>query len=127
MKKRIAQLFIVPFLLAGVAAGVVHAQIVDTTCNGTSASKSSLCDAKSANKGSILGSGGILTKVAQTLVYFAGAISVIMVTVAGFKYVTSQGDPGGIQSAKNTLIYALVGVTIAIFGQVIVSYVLKKL
>jgi len=56
-----------------------------------------------------------------------GIIAVIMIILAGFRYVTSGGDSGNISSAKNTLIYAIVGLAIAAFAQFIAKFVLNKL
>ncbi|MDL2341580.1 MAG: hypothetical protein QFB87_00690 [Patescibacteria group bacterium] len=55
-----------------------------------------------------------------------GVAAVIMIIIAGLKYVTSGGDSNGISSAKNTLIYALVGLFVAASAQLIVRYVLAN-
>jgi Type IV secretion system pilin len=60
------------------------------------------------------------------LSYLVGVASIIMIVIGGFKYVTSNGDSGGIASAKNTIIYAVVGLVIAIFAQGIVRFVIDK-
>lgn len=75
----------------------------------------------------MLGPQGIITKITQVIVYFTGAISALMVVIGGFKYVVSAGDSNGVQSAKNTILYALIGLVVAIFAQVIVSFVLSRL
>lgn len=63
----------------------------------------------------------------SVLSYFVGVASIIMIVIGGFKYVTSNGDAGGIASAKNTIIYAIVGLVIAIFAQGIVRFVIDKI
>jgi hypothetical protein len=55
-----------------------------------------------------------------------GIVAVIMVIIGGMKYVSSQGDSSGIASAKNTIIYALVGLIIVALAQVIVRFVLQR-
>lgn len=67
----------------------------------------------------------IIRGIISVLSYLVGIVSVIMVIIAGFKYVTSGGDSGRVASAKTTLIYALVGLVIVALAQVIVSTVLK--
>ncbi|HSX28000.1 MAG TPA: hypothetical protein VLF60_00945 [Candidatus Saccharimonadales bacterium] len=69
----------------------------------------------------------LISNVTSILAYFVGIASVIMIVISGFKYVTSNGDSGSVQSAKNTLIYAIVGLVVAIFAQVIVKFVIGKL
>jgi hypothetical protein len=75
----------------------------------------------------ILGPDGIVTKISQTVIYLTGAISVIMIVIGGLKYVLSAGDSAGVQSAKNTILYAIVGLVVTLFAQSIVSFVLSKL
>jgi hypothetical protein len=68
----------------------------------------------------------ILRVVLQLLSVIAAVIAVIMLIVSGFKFITSQGDAAGAASARNTLIYAIVGIVIVVFAQIIVKFVLKK-
>ena len=53
-----------------------------------------------------------------------GVAAVIVIIISGLKYVTSGGDSNGISSAKNTLIYALIGLVIAGSAQLLVHFVL---
>ena len=70
------------------------------------------------------GVSSIVKAAVSILSYIVGVAAVIMVIVAGFKYVTSAGDSGRISSAKNTLVYALVGLAVAALAQVLVHLVL---
>lgn len=54
-----------------------------------------------------------------------GVIAVIMIIYGGFKYITSSGDSNKVSTAKNTLIYAIVGLVIVALAQLIVHYVLN--
>ncbi|PID32355.1 hypothetical protein CR970_01130 [Candidatus Saccharibacteria bacterium] len=54
-----------------------------------------------------------------------GVIAVIMIIVGGFKYITSNGDSGNVTSAKNTILYAIIGLVIVALAQVIVRFVLN--
>lgn len=55
-----------------------------------------------------------------------GVAAVIMIMVGGFKYVTSGGDSSKTSSAKNTILYAVIGIVIVVFAQSIVFFVLKS-
>lgn len=55
-----------------------------------------------------------------------GVIAVIMIIIGGLKYVTSNGDSNQISSAKNTIIYALIGLVVVAIAQAIVRFVLNK-
>lgn len=56
-----------------------------------------------------------------------GIISVIVLIIGGIRYITSGGDSNNITSARNTIIYALVGLVIVAFAQLIVKLVLTKI
>lgn len=72
-----------------------------------------------------------LTKVIKNILnifsFVVGAISVIMIIIGGFRYITSGGDQKGVGDAKNTILYAIVGLVIVLFAQVIVKYVIGSL
>jgi hypothetical protein len=55
-----------------------------------------------------------------------GILAVIMIIWGGFKYVTAAGDANNITSAKNTIIYAIVGIVIAALSQFLVNFVLDR-
>lgn len=55
-----------------------------------------------------------------------GAVSVIMIIYGGFKYITSGGSDDGTKGAKNTILYALVGLIIVLLSQTIVKFVFSK-
>ena len=64
--------------------------------------------------------------VIKTFTVVVGIIAVIMIIIGGFKYITSGGDSSKVTSAKNTIIYALIGLVIVALAQVIVRFVLNK-
>jgi hypothetical protein len=55
-----------------------------------------------------------------------GVVSVIMIIIGGFKYITSGGEPGSVGGAKNTILFAIVGLVIVALAQVIVRFVLNR-
>jgi hypothetical protein len=82
---------------------------------------SSKCDAEAGNTVS-----NVLSQAIVVFSVIVGVISVIMIIVAGLRYVTSGGDANQVASAKNTLLYAIVGIVIVVFAQIIVRFVVKK-
>ncbi len=64
--------------------------------------------------------------VVNILSVVVGVVAVIMIIVGGLKYITSGGDSNGISSAKNTILYAIIGLVIVALAQVIVKFVLNK-
>lgn len=54
-----------------------------------------------------------------------GAIALLTITIAGFRYVISQGNPSETAKAKNAIIYAGVGLAVAILAYSIISFVVR--
>ena len=123
-KKIFPALLAIIFGLVVFAVPAAAVNPVEQVCKD--ASGSPVCEAGQSNN-SILGANGFMTKIVQMFVYIAGVISVIGLTVAGLQYTMANGDPGAIQTAKNSALYSLVGLLVAVFAQAIVSFVLSKL
>lgn len=68
---------------------------------------------------------GIAKKVIDIFSIVVGVISVFMIIYAGFRYITSGGDSGNTTGARNTLLYAIVGLIIVAIAQIIVRFVLS--
>ena len=73
------------------------------------------------------GSNGVIRIVSNILIWVVGIVAVIMIVWSGFKYITAAGDSGKIASAKSSLIYAIVGLIIAILAYAIVNFVMERL
>lgn len=68
-----------------------------------------------------------MTTVGNVLnsVYFAvGLVAVGMITFGGFRYALSQGDPNNVKRAKNTIIYAIVGLVVVLSAFTITNFIL---
>jgi hypothetical protein len=88
-------------------------QIGDTSgCNNDTANQQSL--------------NNLLTKIVNIFSIVVGVIAVIMIIVGGLRYITSGGDAGKVGTAKNSIIYAIVGLVIVALAQFIVHYVLAN-
>jgi hypothetical protein len=61
--------------------------------------------------------------VANLLIFLVGSVSVIMIIIGGLRYVISNGDQKQIESAKNTILYAVIGIVVAIASYAIVNFV----
>jgi hypothetical protein len=68
----------------------------------------------------------IIAGTINILSLLVGVAAVMMVIVGGFKYVTSNGDSNKIASAKTTIMYAILGLVVAVSAQMIVRFVLKQ-
>ena len=68
----------------------------------------------------------IITQIINIFSVIVGIIAVIMIVYAGFKYITSGGAQEKVTSAKNTILYAIIGLVIVALAQIIVKFVLNK-
>ena len=73
----------------------------------------------------LLGDNGILTSVTNVLLFIVGALSVIMIIWGGIRYAVSGGSGSAVSAAKNTIMYALIGLVIAFLAFAIVNFVLS--
>ena len=55
-----------------------------------------------------------------------GIIAVIMIIIGGLRYVTSAGNPEGAKNARNTILYAVIGLVVVALAQIIVHFVLHN-
>lgn len=91
-------------------------------CKGATLDGTGDCDSISANSGIR----DFARRGIELFSFVIGIIAVIMIIIGGIRYVTSGGDPTSTKGAKDTIIYALVGLVIAALAQVIVRFVLKQ-
>jgi len=68
----------------------------------------------------------IIRLVINIFSLIVGVIAVVMIIIGGLKYITSGGDSGNVTGAKNTILYAVVGLVVVALAQFIVRFVLDK-
>ena len=73
----------------------------------------------------LIGTSGVFTRITNTVLLAVGLISVIMLVVGGLRYVISGGDSKKVTDAKNTIMYAIIGLIIAILAYAIVNFVIS--
>jgi hypothetical protein len=74
--------------------------------------------------------GTLLTNIGSiinALFIVAGAVAVIILIMGGIRYITSTGDSGRIKSAKDTILYAVIGLVVVIIAKEIVGFVIGAL
>lgn len=67
--------------------------------------------------------GSVVGRAVRILVFVVGVASILMIINGGFKYITSAGDSTKTANAKNTIMYALIGLVLAALAQVVVNIV----
>lgn len=68
---------------------------------------------------------GLIETVIDIFSLVVGVVSVIMIIIGGLRYITSGGDSGNVSGAKNTILYAIIGLVVVALAQVIVRFVLN--
>lgn len=68
----------------------------------------------------------LVKQFVNIFLFAVGALSVIMLIWGGIRYTTSAGDSNKVQAAKNTVLYAIVGLVVAILAYAIVNMVMSK-
>ena len=95
------------------------AQAVDLFTNCTTAD----CSVVKENKLSYQNGATGVWKIIQVATGALGLVAVIMIVIGGIKYATSGGDASGTKSAKDTILYAVIGLVVALIGQTVVLLV----
>lgn len=117
--KQLKKLFIASLVIAGfgvilTSAPSAHAVDVWGACSGNS---SAVCNS-TGDQADVL-----IKNVINAILVVLGMIAVIMIVIGGIRYTTSNGDSGQIKSAKDTILYAVIGLVVAILAFAIVNFV----
>lgn len=83
-------------------------------------------DAKSGDN-PLYGPDGVIQLVVNVLAIVIGVAAIIIIIIAGIQYMLSTGDPTKVNNAKNAILYALIGLGIAVVARTIVVFILSKL
>lgn len=117
-------------LFGGTALATVSGTVASAACTGSSNGLDCAIDGANNVKTGGSKSGNLNTAIktiTNILLFIIGAVSVIMLIIGGMKYVMSNGSPDAIKSAKNTILYAVIGIIVAIAAYAIVSFVINQL
>jgi hypothetical protein len=90
----------------------------------TQAQEATVC--KKTTGDPISGSEGILLKATNIIAFIAGVAAVIFLILSGIKYITAQGAPDELSKAKESIIYAVVGIVLIALGRQIITFIISK-
>ena len=74
----------------------------------------------------LIGDNGVFSRITNTVLLIVGLISVIMLVYGGLRYILSGGDSKKVTDAKNTVLYAIIGLIISLLAFAIVNFVLNS-
>lgn len=69
----------------------------------------------------------IVQTIINIILAVVGVIAVIMIIFGGIQYSTSAGDSGKVKKAKDTILYGIIGLVIALLAFAIVNFVLDSI
>lgn len=113
---------ILPILICGVFATAVVSNVSALTLQ--EGAQAAQCDGCPSN---LFGDNGVFKQITNTILYIVGIIAVVMLIIGGIKYVISGGDAKKVTDAKNTILYAIIGLVISFFAYAIVNFVISAL
>lgn len=122
MKKNITSLVVALAITLGLGtltalpAGAIN--VFDEGCKGQT---SKICKETSSDTVN-----PIIQDIIGTLIFAIATISVIMIIVGGIRYVISNGDASKIKSAKDTILYSVIGLAVALLAYAIVNFVIQQ-
>lgn len=120
--RKILKLVLPMILMAGLVALAVVPEVSALTLQeGAEAAKCDGCPSD------LFGETGAFRQITNTILYIVGVIAVIMLIIGGIRYVISGGDAKKVTDAKNTVLYAIIGLVIAVFAYAIVNFVITSL
>lgn len=135
--KKIGQgLMLVPALaltLSFVAPSAVFAVEGGPTCTGGNGditqgpAGGAACAKPASGATNLFGPNGIFITITNILLFIIGAVAVVMLIIGGIRYVVSSGDQNAVTSAKNTILYAIIGIVVAFLAYAAVNFVTAQL
>ena len=135
IKKAMLTLLAAPVLAAGVA-GLVAPHVGAAASDNGFGLKKGVTSAKGSDQVSCLfGSEkegctdgtGIFQTIVNVILFIVGAVAVIMIVIGGVRYTVSNGDSNAVTGAKNTIMYAIVGLVVAIIAYALVNFVVVNI
>jgi hypothetical protein len=134
LKAVIAGSFIVLCSLFVMSLGTVAAQQQQVTtdiqnglCSGANLQFTANPSSCQQDRSAIARVNSIIRRIVNLLSVLVGVVAVIMIIIGGLRYVTSGGSDASVSGAKNTILYAVIGLVIVAMAQVLVHFVLSNL
>jgi hypothetical protein len=127
MKLTLASLMLFATLFVPVLTTVnVGAQGLPKDCGGIQGCLEDGTDKTDTSAGNTVDLPQLIQRAINIISWIVGVAAVIMIIIGGFKYIISGGDSNNVSGAKNTILYAIIGLVIVALAQIIVRFVLTN-
>ena len=107
------------------AASVTAVENCDA--NGINITTGAECSHGTGTPSNLFGDGSVFQRITDVALGLIAAISVLMLIYGGIRYTTSGGNSNNVTAAKDTIMYAIIGIIIAVLAYAIVHFVLTSL
>lgn len=123
MMQRIKQMVLAAAIVTGatVMATPQPAAAINLFPKGCEGQSSEICTSATKDNAT-----DMVKNILNVLFVIIGILAVIMIIVGGFRYVLSAGDSSAVSAAKNTILYAVVGLIVALLAYAIVNFVINS-
>lgn len=127
LKKVMAGLLIAPAMMLGITtiAPASAMAVSAADCTGETVWDGAACADPNDGDGATLPE--MFKNIINAALYIIGAVSVLMIIYGGIRYTISAGNATNVTAAKNTIMYAVVGLIVALLAYAIVNWVLGAL
>lgn len=119
--KKISKLFLAILVTTLISLGCFSGASALTLRDGAEAARCEGCPSD------LFGDAGVFRQITNTILYIVGIVAVIMLIWGGIRYVISGGNSQKVTDAKNTVLYAIIGLVISFLAFAIVNFVINAL
>ena len=123
MKQKLVSMFLAGVTLLGIGLySATHASALDLWQGCEGATDSKVCASKGKDN---------VANTAKNLINLSlwaiGIVAVIMIVISGYKFITANGEAAKVTSARNTLLYSVIGLAVALLAWAIVSFIVNRI
>lgn len=111
--------------VAGAGASILPTYAAPTNMGGISGGMNNVANAGNLDKNANVET--TINNVINIFLYVVGVLAVVMIIVGGVQYTTSAGDQAKVTKAKNTILYGIIGLAVAVLAYAIVNFVLTRI
>ena len=134
--KKIITVFAITFL--GLT-GIIATTPTFAATNGTTPNCTNICDNNCPVDDAVKRANGcdsnnstdelpnVITGIINGIIAALGIVAVVFIVIGGVQYMTSTGDPSKTKKAKDTILYAAIGLIICVLSFAIVNFVVKNI
>lgn len=119
-------------MMFGAVASAALPTYADVTCPNGTVQKGkdktlANCDGISSNANNQNNLMSRVNTIINVVIGFVGLVAVVVIILGGISYTTSAGDPGKVKKAKDTILYGIIGLVVAVLAFAIVNFVLGNM